>query len=404
MACNNGKKGLHSPYGMITDLNITYTGCSTTCNGEEIKPGMRLREILDILIGDCAEGGSVTWGDIIGNIEDQTDLVQFIQDNISVANWGSILGDIEDQQDLVDYVAANGFGEDKVGTNLHLDEDGKLNVGVDPTPLGIEGTIITSDGNLDSGNLNPFIILSETLGGINVNTTGGNLTHTTGGGNLSQSTGGGNLIQTTGGGNISISAGAGDISVFRGDSGGLRVLGSGGTQLSSSGADTRVSAFNGNVVISPGTTGGGYYALIGANSIQDSNRPVNANTSVVLGPSAEVSGFNNLDGGVTFDFYNRASSPANRVGVRHIYRRYSSNNRAVVLQLYKEGTHVDHSTFIEYDSGMPEEVFISDNVLPTIGYVRDTLISDAITAAITPLLQQISDLEARVQALEDATP
>ena len=144
MACNNGKKGFHSPYGMITDLNITYTGCSTTCNGEEIKPGMRLREILDILIGNCSEGGSATWGDIIGNIEDQTDLVQFIQDNISVTNWGSILGDIEDQEDLVQFVQDNGFGEDKVGTNLHLGGDGKLNVGVD---VGIPGsTAITTGG------------------------------------------------------------------------------------------------------------------------------------------------------------------------------------------------------------------------------------------------------------------
>lgn len=153
MACNNGKKGLHSPYGMITDLNITYTGCSTTCNGEEIKPGMRLREMLDILIGDCAEGGPATWGDIIGNIEDQTDLVQFIQDNVPSVTWGNISGDITDQEDLVQFVQENGFSEDNVGTNLHLGEDGKLNVGVD---VGVPGTTAITTGGVfppDSGGI-----------------------------------------------------------------------------------------------------------------------------------------------------------------------------------------------------------------------------------------------------------
>lgn len=315
MACNNGKKGFHSPYGMITDLNITYTGCSTTCNGEEIKPGMRLREILDILIGNCAEGGSATWGDIIGNIEDQTDLVQFIQDNVPSVTWGNISGDIADQEDLVQFVQENGFGEDKIGSNLHLDGDGKVNLGVDTSDIlpGETLTVLSFDGNFPSGGAT--MVITDQL--LDLNSNGGDITQSTYGGDLRQNTGGGDLTQIAEGGRlVSRTTGAGDVNIYS--------------------SDVVPSA------LAPGTVS------------------IRADTSLMV--KTQSSGVNKL--------------------------------------LIDNNVKINPSA--EYPEGMPSSP--SDNVLPTIGYVRDTLISDAITAAITPLVQQISDLEDRVQTLEDAAP
>lgn len=300
---------------MITDLNITYTGCSTTCNGEEIKPGMRLREILDILIGNCSEGGSATWGDIIGNIEDQTDLVQFIQDNISVTNWGSILGDITDQEDLVQFVQENGFGEDKIGSNLHLDGDGKVSLGVDGYPddavILLNSTEDPSAQFLLSENQVDLVKLVKDSGGQVIGFFGFSITS--------------NDILISG----------------RGE-----------------GQNLRLENSDGRVIINVG--GGGDVDISSSNSAPDVFAPgtVNIRADTSLRVRTQSSGVNKL----------------------------------------LVDTNVKINPSAEYPDGMPSSP--SDNVLPTIGYVRDTLISDA----ITPLVQQIADLEARVQALEDATP
>lgn len=301
MACNNGKKGLHSPYGMITDLNITYTGCSTTCNGEEIKPGMRLREILDILIGDCAEGVSVTWGDIIGNIEDQTDLVQFIQDNTPSVMWGNIDGNIEDQVDLVQFIKDNGLDEDRVGDSLFLSDDGKLNAGAPYPTL----SSISPDYKVVAITLKDELVIEDFM---TPNTFKSGVALIDVGASSLLAIGGGDILVNSDA-NINCHIG-GDFEVTRLDESGRIFMNDNGSGISSPG---NISLYSiGDILLS--TAGG------------------------------EV-----------------------RVG------------RSVL-----------------YFNGMPASP--TDNTLPTIGYVRDTIVADAIST----LQNTIDALEARIEALENA--
>lgn len=74
-------------------------------------------------------GPIVYWGDIVGNINDQEDLIEYIRTHggggSSEAVWGSITGEITDQGDLTDYVstALSGYAtEDWVTAQSYLVE------------------------------------------------------------------------------------------------------------------------------------------------------------------------------------------------------------------------------------------------------------------------------------------
>lgn len=56
-------------------------------------------------------GGGASWGAISGNIQNQTDLIDYIDEHSGgSASWGSITGTIENQTDLVEYIATHGGG------------------------------------------------------------------------------------------------------------------------------------------------------------------------------------------------------------------------------------------------------------------------------------------------------
>lgn len=123
------KKYLKGCKPSVIDLSVIYTGCDVpTCTGEIIENGMTLREVIILLSRACYEAPSVEWGEIIGSIEDQTDLVDFIQGQIPAVAWGNINGNIEDQEDLINYLADNFYdkGEsDELLDNKVDKEEGK---------------------------------------------------------------------------------------------------------------------------------------------------------------------------------------------------------------------------------------------------------------------------------------
>lgn len=56
--------------------------------------------MLEINKKKLVPGIVATWGDITGNVENQKDLVEYIDNHTSEAVWGGITGDIADQEDL----------------------------------------------------------------------------------------------------------------------------------------------------------------------------------------------------------------------------------------------------------------------------------------------------------------
>lgn len=153
--CNKCNSTNSSNFGRVLDIDVIVTGCGGECYGTPILPNMTLRQVLDIIVGNCDEnpvatkwywgegvpqfpandgdfylqstgevweydktagwedtgidlsgGGSGSpgvWGQITGNITDQTDLITYINEqiaNVPVANAGIGLSDNVDKIDL----------------------------------------------------------------------------------------------------------------------------------------------------------------------------------------------------------------------------------------------------------------------------------------------------------------
>lgn len=111
--------------GRIVDLEVIYTGCGGECYGIPITPNMTLRQVLDILVSNCGEGGGggSKWysGDTVptfpandGDYYLQSNGIVWTYDsvegweetdiNLKGISWGDITGNVADQTDLVDYI------------------------------------------------------------------------------------------------------------------------------------------------------------------------------------------------------------------------------------------------------------------------------------------------------------
>lgn len=152
MSCNTNKGGVNIP--RLMDLDVTYTGCGFTCGGVKVEAGMTIRKVLDILLSGCEntppveEATNFWFGvDAPTSAIDAKDDDYYLQSNGIVwqfdgtawedtgvviggsVEWGDIGGNIADQTDLLQYIQDNAITEAKVGTNLYLSDEGKLNVG-----------------------------------------------------------------------------------------------------------------------------------------------------------------------------------------------------------------------------------------------------------------------------------
>lgn len=162
MACNsnyNNFKGL----SQILDLHVEYTGCETECNGKTIKPGDNIRTVLDVLLSNCgmAPIGETTnfWFGLVApvatdvaNVDDYylTSTGEIFQYVITApattpawvdtgialggetepTQWGTIEGDINLQTDLLAFIQDNAITSAKIGTGLSFDEtEDKINLG-----------------------------------------------------------------------------------------------------------------------------------------------------------------------------------------------------------------------------------------------------------------------------------
>lgn len=214
MACKNNMNS-NSNLGRVIDLDVVYTGCGSICFGEEIKAGMTLRSILDVLITNCGGGiESVSWGDILGEIEDQTDLVNFINENISTSettltqNFQDLLDQLE--TDLETQIEDSKLGPDDLGKNLMFNADNKLTLGTNFPALGDFVTIISQDGQYPPGAGQSYLMLAGLYGGLTLESGGYNGIIATSGGNLNLATGGGRYEIETNGGENRIGTGGGN--------------------------------------------------------------------------------------------------------------------------------------------------------------------------------------------------
>lgn len=242
MSCNSNKNlgGLKS----ILDFNVTYTGCTTVCGGLEIKAGDTLRNVLDALVANCDGDGpgpgeastnfwfsveAPTFTEDVKNgdfaLTGEGEIYQFtagswVDTGIQIGggtggggSWGEITGDITDQTDLTDYInlliSEAPVNPDNIGFNLHLDSEGKIGAGV------IEGGLfLTSSGVFPPEAEDAYIAVSGTDvnltsgedGTLNISSNGGNFRAETNGGNMTLATLSG-LFSVTGEGNKIISSG-----------------------------------------------------------------------------------------------------------------------------------------------------------------------------------------------------
>lgn len=114
---------------------------------------------------------NIDWGNITGNVTNQTDLINYIQDQIDGIDipeqdnpsWGDIDGDITDQEDLIDYIASQIpeydeyilpvatttiLGGVKQGTGVTIAADGTLSASGSALPANI---VYTDNQQLISG-------------------------------------------------------------------------------------------------------------------------------------------------------------------------------------------------------------------------------------------------------------
>lgn len=110
--------------GRVLDLDVIVTGCGGECWGTPITPNMTLRQVLDIIIGNCEniQGGSKWYsGDDVptfpandGDYYLQSNGIVWIYDsvdgweqtdiNLKGIKWGDITGNVADQTDLVTFI------------------------------------------------------------------------------------------------------------------------------------------------------------------------------------------------------------------------------------------------------------------------------------------------------------
>lgn len=401
MSCRNKK--YDSSLDRVIDLDVVYTGCGSVCYGEEIKAGMTLRAILDVILSNCGEGVT-SWGEIIGNIEDQTDLVQFIEENIQSVTWGNITGDITDQEDLVSYIEENGLPATRVGSNLHiLDIDNTLNAGV---PVFPENPEFRDIYDVIAINPNKTPIQPEDVGSWSKG-----LLFLENKADPSQSQvffGSLGILEMT---FPTIAVKSQEVVLAEGNHEFFRgtplqtVLGSDISTNSTSvwGKDISIGENQSRVCFRRNTNGNVNITTIpGANIALNAPQP--------SGSTGTVSNITLVDGNVELrqmselrDIYIglNAGSFSRGVGMRTVTDSSGPQIEACFeLQGWDGASQPSNfiNPFFRYRDGMPRPEQISDNVLPTIGYIRDTIVAEA----MAPLMQQISDLEARVSALEGA--
>jgi hypothetical protein len=105
-------------------MEVVYTGCGGNCFGLPITPDMTLRQVLDIIVGNCEniQGGSKWyWGDDVptfpaneGDFYLQSNGVVWEYDEVEGwqettidlkgIEWGDISGNVADQTDLVNFI------------------------------------------------------------------------------------------------------------------------------------------------------------------------------------------------------------------------------------------------------------------------------------------------------------
>lgn len=159
MGCNNNRN-FNSNIGFeeVLDIHVTYTGCQHECNGVVINPGMNVRTILDTLLSNCGGSGPIqdstnfwfgvgapsfqTAKDDDYYLQSTGQIWQFINNiwtdtGITIgggtgpteAVWGEITGDINAQTDLLTFIQENAVNPANIGLNLRLDDAGVLQVG-----------------------------------------------------------------------------------------------------------------------------------------------------------------------------------------------------------------------------------------------------------------------------------
>lgn len=182
--CNTQKnKGLCS----ILDLDVTYTGNSMEVNGVFIRSGENLRVVLDAILKGDQDGPTeeITnfWFGMLAPTADTTanlndfylqgngEIWQYTQPVPTVAaswvdtgvniggeapeppEWGEITGDINAQTDLLEFIQENALSPESIGSNLHLTEAGVLNAGIDMSTVLPGVTVLAFS---ESGNGFPF--------------------------------------------------------------------------------------------------------------------------------------------------------------------------------------------------------------------------------------------------------
>lgn len=152
MGCNNNKNfNSNIGYEEVLDLNVTYTGCQHECNGFQVLPGMNIRSILDILLSNCGQTPTTQSTNFWFGIGSPTFLTAkeddyYLQSNgviwqfqnnswtntgITIGggsvptdvSWGEITGDINNQSDLLTFIQQNAINPDNVGLNLRVEDN-----------------------------------------------------------------------------------------------------------------------------------------------------------------------------------------------------------------------------------------------------------------------------------------
>lgn len=300
------------------------------------------------------------------------------------ASWGNISGDITQQTDLVEYVAENGFGENKVGSNLHLDPEGKVGVGLGPDLIP-DTVLLTSSGAWPPQAGDSYLYFGPGASGINAGQGGIALETSLASlqmGEVTQiSTSRDIRLLSSGGSRILLEASSGSVNLSSGQSssnpGTINIAGSYGI--------VNISSLNGKVRITAGgIVGTENKVIIGT---QKSTVRTRVADSTTLIDTPELFRETNSAGAVGPQMFIRQAisdyTNDDVLGARLILK--STSPRQVVFQFFKGAdAPATSSVYAEYENGMPATV--TDNMLPTVGYVN----------------AQIAALEARIAALENA--